>query len=273
MKRIVLLTDFSETARNAAVYGIQMFQEKKAEFYLFHAFDVEFSGSPYIMQVKDEMAEESQKGLKKELSILHRQFPNVRIHLISRYGSLIEVLRMEMSEAGLMPDMVILGCRGESALENFLLGSNAFDVIRHINMPLIVVPRTCSYRKPKKLVFATDLKTIDDNIALPLFELVRYLNAELMFVNVLEDEYINRLEAEETIAGYFPDVKLSFHFIDDSDICKGICSFAGDNGADMVVMIRYNYSFFERVFHPSITKKMVLQPEFPMIILHGLPKN
>ena len=79
MKRVILLTDFSETARNAALYALKMFQNEKVFFQLLNVFDVEFSGSPYIMQVKEEMAEESMKGLRKELSLLHADYPNARI--------------------------------------------------------------------------------------------------------------------------------------------------------------------------------------------------
>lgn len=272
MRRVIFLTDFSETARNALLYGIKMFREEKIEFFLLNAYDMEFSGSPYVMQVKDELAEESMKGLKNELSFLHKLYPNVSLQLLSRYGSLIEVLRNEISNEQTKPDFLVLGCRGETVLENFFLGSNAFDVIKHIDLPMIVVPRDAIYKKPTKIAFATDLKTIDEHIASPLYELAKFFEAELMFVNILEDGYIDRLEAEEIIANYFPGVKISFNFIDDPDIYKGICTFSADNDADMVAMVRYNYSFFERFFKPSITKKMVMQPQCPMVILHGSPK-
>jgi nucleotide-binding universal stress UspA family protein len=268
MKRIALLTDFSETARNAAAFAIEMFSGEKVQFFLINSFDVEFSGSPYIMQVKEEIMEESLKGLKRELSELHARFPNARIELASRYGPLVDVIIKEYLDDGIEPDLIVLGCRGESAIENFLLGSNAYDVIKNINKPLMVIPRNAKYRLPNKMVFATDLKAIDENAALPLLDLVKTFNSELLFVNVIEEEYINRLEAEEKIALLFPDVKMSFHFVDNEDVCEGVCSFTDENNADIIVLVRHNYSFFERLFHPSVTKKMVLHPQFPMIILH-----
>lgn len=268
MKRILLMTDFSETARHAAFYALEMFQDSKVHFFLLNAYDVEFSGSPYLMQVKEEMSEESTKGLKRELAALHAQFPNARIELASRYGPLVDVLIKEYHEDGICPDLIVLGCRGESALENFLLGSNAYDVIKNVHKPMLAIPKSTLYKKPQRMVFATDLKSIDKEIARPLYELLTHFDSELLFANVLEDEYINRLEAEEKIASYFPGIKLSFHFLDGVDVCESVCNFAGDNEADMVVLVRHNYSFLERLFHPSITKKMVLHPQFPLLILH-----
>ncbi len=268
MKRILLLTDFSETARHAALYAIEMFQDAKVHFFLLNAYDVEFSGSPYLMQVKEEMSEESTKGLKRELAELHAEFPNARIELASRYGPLVDVLMKEYQDEGIRPDLIVLGCRGESALENFLLGSNAYDVIKNVHKPIFAIPKSAIYKRPGKMVFATDLKSIDKEIARPLFELLTHFNSELLFANVLEDEYINRLEAEEKIASYFPGIKLSFFFLDGDDVCESVCNFASENEADMIVLVRHNYSFFERLFHPSITKKMVLHPQFPLLILH-----
>lgn len=267
MKRILLLTDFSETARNACLYALEMFREHKFQFVLLNAYDIEFSGSPYIMQVKEEMAEESAKGLKKELAVLHAEHPNARIELASRFGPLVEVLHREMDE--LKPDLFVLGCRGESALENFLLGSNAYDVIKNIQHPMLVIPKNAVYQNLKRIVFATDLKLVNEKIATPLYDMAKEFNSELLFANVMDDdEYINRLEAEDRIASYFPGVRISFHFLEGEDVCESICSFTEEYDGELVVLVRHNYSFFERLFHPSITKQMIMHPQYPMLILH-----
>jgi nucleotide-binding universal stress UspA family protein len=267
MKRILLLTDFSDTARNAAMYALKMFENEKVYFDLLNAYDLEFSGSPYIMQVKEELAQESMKGLKNELQLLHRRFPNARVELASRFGSLIDVVRQEIADY--LPDLIVMGCRGETALENFLLGSNAYEVIKNIDAPILVVPKHAKFKKPDKIVFATDLNDIKvDEVVEPLRDLAHQFHAALLFVNVLEDEYVNRLDAEEKIASHFPGIDLSFNFIEGDNISKGINKFMDENEADIVTMIRHNVSFFDRLFHPSITKQMVLHPDHPMLILH-----
>ncbi|TAJ15575.1 universal stress protein [Marinilabiliaceae bacterium JC017] len=272
MKRILLLTDFSDTARNAAMYALKMFENEKVYFNLLNAYDLEFSGSPYIMQVKEELAEESLKGLKNELSLLHRRYPNARVELASRFGSLLDVVRQELGDY--VPDLIVMGCRGETALENFLLGSNAYEIIKTIDAPILVVPKHAKFKKPDKIVFATDLQDFKvDEIVEPLREIAHQFEAALLFVNVLEDEYVNRLDAEETIASHFPGINLSFNFIEGENVSNGIFKFMDDNEADIVTMIRHNVGFFERLFHPSVTKQMVLHPEHPMLILHDKTKK
>lgn len=267
MKRILLLTDFSDTARNAAIYALKMFENEKVYFDLLNSYDLEFSGSPYIMQVKEELAQESLKGLKNELSVLHRRFPNARIELASRFGSLLDVVKNEVSD--FKPELIVLGCRGETALENFLLGSNAYEVVKNVEAAMLVVPKHAKFKKPEKIVFATDLKDVKlDDVVQPLRDIAHQFDAGISFVNVLEDEYVNRLDAEEKIAGHFEGVDLNFNFIEGENVSKGILKFMDEHDFDIVTLVRHNESFFERLFHPSTTRQMVLHPEHPMLILH-----
>jgi len=267
MKRIILLTDFSEIARNAALYALEMYKNENVRFQLLNVFDVEFSGSPYIMQVKEEMAEESTRGLRKELSLLHAKQPNARIEIASRFGAITEVIKQEIEEYD--PVLLVLGCKGESALEHFLLGSNALEIINHVHHPMIVVPRKAKFHPPEKIVFATDLEDVDiSKMAQPLNDLVKAYNSELLFLNIIEEDYINRVEVEEKIASHFPGLKLSFHFIESGDVCKSILKFMDENNATLLTLVRHHHSFFKRLFNPHIIKKMIRHPHHPMLILH-----
>lgn len=249
------------------MYALKMFENEKVYFDLVNAYDLEFSGSPYIMQVKEELAQESLKGLKNELSLLHRRFPNARVELASRFGSLLEVVKAEVTD--FKPELIVLGCRGETALENFLLGSNAYEVVKNVEAAILVVPKHAKFKKPENIVFATDLKDIRvDEVVEPLRDLAHHFHAGISFVNVLEDDYVNRFDAEEKIGAHFQGLNLNFNFIEGENVTNGILKFMDDNDCDMVTLVRHNESFFERLFHPSTTKQMVLHPEHPMLILH-----
>ncbi|WP_142533223.1 universal stress protein [Saccharicrinis carchari] len=268
MKNILILTDFSSTARNAALYALKMFDnDSDVVFKLLNAYDLEFSGSPYVMQVKEEMAYESKKGLKQELKVLNQSFPSADIEVLSTFGTLIDVIHDYIAKHH--PHLIVLGCRGESALENFLLGSNAYEVIKNIKAPILVIPKSAEFKKPKKIVFATDLKDIKNkDVTTPIRDLLERFGSELVFVNVLDDEYVNRLDAENRITTHFPNTDLTFNFIEGDDVSKTIFKFMHENDAEIVAMVRRDVSFFDRIFHPSLTKKMVLQPEYPMLVLH-----
>ncbi len=267
MKRVIIFTDFSETARSAAFYALKMFESQDVRFQLLHAFDIEFSGSPYIVQVKEEMAGEAMKSLRKELSMLHVNYPNARITVASRFGPIVEVANKEIKEQN--PYLIVLGCKGATAIENFFLGSNAYDIIKNVKHPMLVVPSNTRFKAPKKIVFATDLRNVNlSKMAEPINSLVKSYNSELLFLNVLQEDTTDRLISQEKIAECFPDINLSFHFVESTDVAKSILQFMEEHDATLLTMIRHHYNFFERMFTPSITKKMIRQPLHPMLIMH-----
>ena len=267
MKHVLLLTDFSDSARNAIIYSLEMLKKEKLYFKLVNSYDLEFSGSPYVMQVKDELGDESLKGLKNELRLLHRLFPDARIDIESHFGSLLDVVYNEVKV--FEPDLIVLGNKGESSLERFLLGSNSHEIIKHVTTPLLVVPQGAKFKKPEKIVFATDLNDFKhDNIVKPVRDIVNYFNAELLFVNVLDEDKGDRFAAEQKILSHFPDIKNSFHYIEGDDVMEKICEFVDNNSVDIVIVIRHNISFFDRMLHPSVTKKMILHPKHTLVVLH-----
>jgi nucleotide-binding universal stress UspA family protein len=247
-----------------------MLENENLYYKLVNTYDLEFSGSPYVMQVKDELAEESLKGLRNELQLIHRLFPSAKIELASRFGPLIEVIKDEINEYH--PDLVVLGNKGESAIEHFLLGSNAYEIIKSISIPLLVVPQGAKFRKPEKIVFATDLNDFkSDEVIKPVREIVNYFNAELLFAHVLEESEKDRFKEEKKILSHFPDIKSSFHYLQGDNVAKSICDFVDEQGASMVIMIRHNKSFFDRIIHSSTTKQMILHPKHTLVVLHDEP--
>jgi nucleotide-binding universal stress UspA family protein len=246
---------------------MKMFEDENVTFSLLNAFDLDFSGSPYVMQIKDEMAEESRSGLKKDMEMLQYHYPQAKIDVMSRFGALIPIVEDELNEN--FYDLVVIGCVGETALENFLLGSHAYEIVKKINTTILIVPKHARFRRPDKIVMATDLKDImHDEVVDPLRNILHHFHASLLFVNVLNSESENRLQSEELLMQHFPGIDVDFNFVENNDVCNGILNFMDDNHADIVTMIRRKVGVIERLMHPSITKKMVLQPEHPMLIIH-----
>ncbi len=195
------------------------------------------------------------------------------MNLLSEYGSLVDVIRKISEKDTHTPDLIILGCRGETVVENILLGSNAFDVIKHIDTPIIVVPKDCKFYFPQKIAFATDLKTVDEKVVASLKDMISKFNSELVILNIVKGKNINLEEAETHFMKYFDNTKVDFKFISDTDIRKSILNYVSENNIDMIALVRYNYPFIERFFKPSITKKVMMRSHTPMIIFHTTPNN
>lgn len=70
MKTILIPTDFSENARNAALYAFSLFDLEKDKFILLNAYSMPATGrSAMLADLTDDMKRESKRGLYKEKEV------------------------------------------------------------------------------------------------------------------------------------------------------------------------------------------------------------
>lgn len=64
------------------------------------------------------------------------------------------------------------------------------------------------------------------------------------------------------------DTKHSFHYVEAEDTEQALFEFAQKHHCDLIVMVTHHYTLWERIFHHSLTKKVALHTEIPLLVLH-----
>ena len=176
MKHVFLLTDFSAKARNAAAYAVRLFDCRTVSFTLINAFEryvLELPDRPvpvkHLKQLRwktkhRELSSEWDEILNDEREYLLTIAPEARIEVAARFGRLVDVVNAENAECP--ADFAVVGCEDESVLENFLLGSNTYELIKFADMPIVVVPGKAAYERPTRVTFATDMLTVGNEVQL-----------------------------------------------------------------------------------------------------------
>lgn len=276
MKTIIVPTDFSDTAYNAARYALGLAaQMGTARIILYHAYELimpipDIPATVPVLNV-EELKEGSLEGLsrmKQELSafqpadvVIEYRAEN---HL--RAANIDEVCKEEQA------DLVVMGITGGSQLEEILVGSNTIDVIKNTTTPVIVVPGTVAFKPIHKIIFACDLKKIGDTTPIgPLTKILSTFNAEL---HVLYIDHDNKSFKPETpmeasalnklLQGYEP----KYHFIDHENIVQGITEFAEKENADLILTIPRKHGFFESIFKRSKTSQLAFHTHIPLLAIH-----
>ena len=90
-----------------------------------------------------------------------------------------------------------------------------------------------------------------------------------MFLNVAEAEPSDNDEAKAQLASAFNASDISFTKIRMGDVRKGILDFMDERKSQMCALIHRDLGLIDRMFRPSITKKMILEPQHPMIIVRS----
>ena len=170
MQTILVPTDFSPNAYNAASYAIALAADINAkEIILYNAYQPYVSEDPELgvplQNDMDEFKQISADGLERMKNILLKDgSPSVQLKFESEYNIISQGIidACKNFNAGL----IVMGISStESKLEKALMGSNAIDVSKHSEVPVIIVPAETKYSKLKKILLAVDLKKSADNNA------------------------------------------------------------------------------------------------------------
>jgi nucleotide-binding universal stress UspA family protein len=149
IRRLLLPTDFSESARHALGYALSLASVYKAEILLLHVVELLPSGYagelfPSAMgQVVDEVRGYAQAELAKLADEARRQGASVREQIVEGRAA-TEILRVAQEE---QIDAVVIGTHGRGALSHALFGSTTDRVVRKAPCPVLIC-RMPHHHKP-----------------------------------------------------------------------------------------------------------------------------
>jgi nucleotide-binding universal stress UspA family protein len=274
MKTIIIPTDFSPIATNALHYGINMAQAINTSILLLHVYQVPVSMTdvPIVLVSVEELqkdAEERLANLKKEVENISSG--NLKVYTEARLGDVTDELEDLCNK--IKPFAVVMGSKGESAIERVFFGSTTLTAIRHLTWPVICVPPGKQFEHGlKKIGFACDFRNVVKSTPTHFIkEFIKEFNAELLVLNV---DYNNRHFKPETpeqtllLHTMLEDAKPSYHFIQHKDAEDGINEFAEKNNLDLLIAIPKKHKLLEGVFKPSSTKQLVFHSHVPVMCIH-----
>ena len=268
MKKILITTDFSENSKNAAEYAVSLFGIEDAEYMLINTYSEPRAVTTVVVSLNDFLRKESIDGVKKQKEELLAKFEGIKIESQTYYGAPANTIKaLSINES---IDFVVMGTKGASSFENFLIGSNTLEVIKNVDVPILMIPLKCAYAGMKKLAIASDLHKLNHSgLINPLVQIAKQHNAEICVLNV----HLNDTNYDEALEGFelhneLEGLEHSFHQEVNSDVANGIESFVDSANIDLLAMVARRHNFFERIFTKSITQELSKLAHFPMLILH-----
>ncbi len=272
MKTILVPTDFSKAASNAAEYAARLAKALKANVVLLHVYHVpiqETTEVPMMVITPDKLQKKNEAYLKKEATHLQKE-SGIEVRYIAKMGMAVDEILEEEKTA----DLIVMGMHGANKLSQALMGSITTATLRKATTPVLVIPEKVEYKNPEKIVFAcdydprTDVHTLDT-----LKTLMKTFGSKIYVVNVKQKK--ESVSVEEAVAavkleGTLSDVEHIYYFPEKEDLVEGINEFVEDNHADMIAIIPHRYNIIERLFHKSISKKMAFHTRVPLL---ALPDN
>lgn len=268
MKTFLVPVDFSDTSKNAARYAAQLASGiQDAQIILYNASDKITSISEGNDGSRKSVSAKELDILKTELNALG----NTQITFIAEEGSFVSNLEKYVSNTSI--DLIVMGITGSSRLTQIFMGTNTLNVIRHVNVPVMIIPPDARFSSIKNVLLISDFKDVANTT--PFKEIGATLDLfkpNLHIINVDSEHYIELTEdykkEKAVMVDHFGKYNPEFSFLRLFDFLDGVNTFVETKNIDAILTVPKKHSFLSALFQVSHTKKLAYHSHVPIIAVH-----
>ena len=279
MKKILVPTDFSKNALKAITYAAEVALKTGGTVYLVHA--IEPSVNMASMQSdshRPTVLKDRSSKLKIARDTVALIYPGLKVMTQLLGGNTIDGI-VNFSEKENI-DLIIMGTTGASGLKKFFMGSMASGTIAASTIPVLTVPASYTPEEPANILFATNHFEKDKNILEPVMDISKLFSASVHVVVFKEkdgDKDANLIYNEEQLNDYLHFLKenyplLSFkgELLEGDDFETSLDAYNHQQDIDLIAMVTYQKSLWEKLLKRSATKQMSFHSTIPLL---AIPAN
>lgn len=274
MKKILVTTDFSTHSKAGMRFAVQMAGQMKAELVFFHCFQALIPTTIHRDRIENSMQEQAAKQLQK----LEKFVAGLYRTMKAPAGKYRCVVKEELSpESAILEyagrekvDFICISTRGAGGVQK-IIGTNTSNVIRKSPIPVIAVPHTYRVREIKKILYASDLENIGEEMA-GVADFAKAISARL---DVAHFGFSSTLKAARELLGsgawasqYPPLDRVYVEAFDaDKPFADQLDSLVRKVNPALVVFFTHtNLGWFDKIFTTSRSEKYSFITKTPMLV-------
>ncbi|MFM9950574.1 MAG: universal stress protein [Saprospiraceae bacterium] len=271
--KILLPTDFSKLSIIPVYYAAKLARKIKAEIILFHAVYVEAmpraSTSFKSGQLMTAMSENALADLE-ELAIKLKEDvgDDLKVSWHIEVGLPMKEA-LETFAAADKIDLIIMGTKGASGLKKVLMGSNTAAVISNSKIPIIAVPEFAYFNNIHKIVYASDLQDVENEIE-ALLPFARLFDASIHLLHIAppgSESPVSATVLEKALIDNYQYPNITVHILESDNVVEAIDAFIAANGANILAMFTHKPTFFEKLFGQSVTREMAFHSNVALLTM------
>ncbi len=170
-------------------------------------------------------------------------------------------------------DLILMGSHGTSGFSEIFVGSNTEKVVRHSDIPVLVIKNKPNKMDYKTIVFASDFSDEAVKPYINASKLFMILGSEmqLLFVNVPGERFKSSSDMETTMTNFLQkaDGNLNrmnaVNYVSDVSVEKGILSFAKKINADLIAIPTHGRTGLAHFFEGSISEDLANHADIPVM--------
>ncbi|RAJ16411.1 universal stress protein [Olleya aquimaris] len=276
MKNILLLTDFSESSKNAIHYALQLLEAQTLKCHLVYVHKAStFTSADLMTTGNDNLYASIVKSPKEDLEDLMATLQNnyknnnhtFSIHI--DYDVFTDAINQLVELQTI--DLIVMGTNGVTGADEVVFGSNTLNVIRKVNCPTLIIPKDYNFAKPKEVLIPLDENDeLNSKRLQVILELVDKKDAKYHILRITESAENNSITAKDAKAlkSLFKASDYDYHNITNVPMHHVVDTYVQTHAIDFEVFIIQKTSFLERLFSGSPITKHSKIASIPLFILH-----
>lgn len=268
MKKILVLTDFSEASRNALQFARSFFGDTVAEFHLLCVHPVETdafysahhvaktASTAFAEQLSDVVAE-----LRREATTDWHTFRSS-----ARPGNLLDVVRQYVDAS--QYDYIVIGAKKDGT--NELFGNSATALIRQVSANVLVVPVDARAQPVRRVVLATDFANLNNcKLLCPVKEFIALKGSTLTLLTIdTPGKKVVHAERETRIRQFLSPIEPTIARLQAPTARLGIDAYLAGHPVDLLVTIPKHRGWTDALTGNSVTRSLAFTPPVPLLTLY-----
>ncbi|PKG52678.1 MULTISPECIES: universal stress protein [Olleya] len=273
MKKIIVPVDFSDHSNYALESAAILAKKYDAEILALHMLEI---SETILTKGEADLQAETVFFLKlaeqRFTDFLQQDFlKDVKVTPIVKHFKVFTEVNEVAKEHN--ADLIVMGSHGSSGLKEIFIGSNTEKVVRHSDVPVLVIKNKPTNLSFENVVFASDFSesTVTPYInATKLFDKLG-ANLHLIYVNTPGDNFNSTSEMEQIVVNFLQKAdgnldKLSeVKYISDYTVEKGILNHANVSGANAIAVATHGRKGFTHFLAGSISEDIANHSSLPVV--------
>ncbi|PWI30225.1 universal stress protein [Flavobacteriaceae bacterium LYZ1037] len=273
MKKIIVPVDFSEFSEYALEAASFLARKNNAEILALHMLEI----STAVINKADNIKQLESLFFLKLAEKKFKEFLNkdylkdIKVTPIVKHFKVFSEVNEVAKEN--QADLIVMGSQGASGIKEVLVGSNTEKVVRHSDIPVLVIKHNPILMEFENMVFACDFTEEAVQQYLRAKEMAKKLDSKmhLVYVNMPGTKFRSSAEIEKQVATFLRKAdggieKMNeVNYVNDYSIEEGILNFSNVIGADVIAVATHGRKGVAHFFEGSISEDIANHSTLPVM--------
>ncbi|HEY9170336.1 MAG TPA: universal stress protein [Lutibacter sp.] len=272
MKSILVPIDFSDQAKYAAKVASDIARFTNSKIFLLHMLELptgiidpagygSSSNTPSAMLFLKRAHEKFEEF--KKLPFLEGLDVEDSVQFHKAYDGILDESRKQNA------DLIVMGSKGTSGLEEMLVGSNTEKIVRNSEVPVLVIKQEIDKFKIENIVFASNFKIDHREAFQKILGFASLFNARLhlLKINTIHN-FETTKESSDAIRNFINDFDLgdyTLNIYNDISVESGILNFSKVIDADVILLNTSGRRGLSHLFNGSIGEDLANHAKLPVV--------